>query len=226
MPNGQVLRGYPYGHESGSTGWPQWITGLKTPAPQANGQLSFGDDAPVGYRFADGFFRYMAFEKDDPNYDWVHQFDFGRDLPKTKTISQILSPLDTNLAKLDRHGAKLLLYHGWSDPAISAFGSIDYYNAVVEKAGGKTKADGFVRLFLVPGMHHCAGGPGPNSFDSLTALEQWAEQGKAPEKLIASHSTDGKVDRTRPLCPEPQVAQYTGSGSVDDAANFRCAVPK
>ena len=82
-----------------------------------------------------------------------------------------------------------------------------------------------MRLFLAPGMGHCGGGEGPNVFDKVGALERWVEQGKAPDTLIASHSTDGKVDRTRPLCPYPQVARYKGTGSIDDAANFVCRVP-
>jgi feruloyl esterase len=93
---------------------------------------------------------------------------------------------------------------------------------VVKKSGGKQKADDFVRLFLAPGMHHCRGGPGPDDFDTLTALERWVEKGEAPAKLVASKSIDGKVVRTRPLCPEPQLARYVGKGSIDDAANFRC----
>jgi feruloyl esterase len=76
---------------------------------------------------------------------------------------------------------------------------------------------------MVPGMTHCGGGPGPNTFDSISAIEQWVEKGKAPEQMIASHSADGKVDRTRPVCAYPQVAKYKGSGSIDDAMNFACA---
>ena len=76
---------------------------------------------------------------------------------------------------------------------------------------------------MAPGMGHCGGGPGPNQFDALTALEQWVEKGVAPDKLLATHSTNGKVDRTRPLCPYPQVARYKGTGSIDEAANFTCA---
>ena len=88
--------------------------------------------------------------------------------------------------------------------------------------GGLDKTRDFYRLFMAPGMGHCSGGPGPNQFDALTALEQWVEKGVAPDKLIASHSTNGKVDRTRPLCLYPQVARYKGTGSIDEAANFAC----
>ena len=92
----------------------------------------------------------------------------------------------------------------------------------MEALGGADKVHGSYRLFMAPGMGHCGGGEGPNTFDMVTALEQWVEQGKAPDRVIASHSTAGKVDRTRPLCPYPQVAAYTGTGSTDEAANFVC----
>lgn len=220
LPNGQILRGYPPGHEAGNTGWPQWITGRAMPAKQADGRYTFaGEGMPAGFRFADGFFRFMVFN--DPSYDW-YQFDVNRDLAKTETIAAILSPLDANLKAFGKSGKKLLLYHGWADPGITAYGTLDYYNQVVAAVGDKKKADDFIRLFLAPGMHHCAGGPGPNSFDAIAALEQWVEKGIAPDKLIATRSVDGKVVRSRPLCPEPQVAKYIGSGSIDAAENFRC----
>jgi feruloyl esterase len=225
LPDGGKLSGMPVGHEAGRTGWPLWISGSEPPSKQQDGSIWFSEQAaPTGFRFADGFFRYMAFEQDDPNYDW-RTFDLKRDLPKIETISAILSPIDANLKQYGKSGKKLLLYHGWADPAISAYGTIDYYNKVVTAVGGKEKADDFVRLFLAPGMHHCRGGPGPDTFDTLSAMEQWVEKGVAPAKLIASHSTDKKVDRTRPLCPEPQVAKYVGSGSIDAAENFKCEVP-
>jgi feruloyl esterase len=228
-PDGRTIHGFPVGHEGGNTGWPLWISGRTAPTARTDGKMAFdaesSTNSPTGYRFVDGFFRYMAFEKDDPSYDW-HTFDLARDLPKIKTISEILSPTNPDLSAFEKSGGKLLLYHGWADPAISAYGTLDYYNQVVAKAGGKEQADRFARLFLVPGMHHCRGGPGPDRFDSLTALEQWVEKGMAPTRLIATKSTDGKVERTRPLCPEPEVARYVGSGSIDDAANFRCESPR
>jgi feruloyl esterase len=91
--------------------------------------------------------------------------------------------------------------------------------------GGASKVSGSYRLFMVPGMGHCRGGDGTDTFDAMKALEQWVEQGKAPEQLAASRIRNGAVDRTRPLCPYPQVASYKGSGSIDDAANFSCKLP-
>ena len=84
--------------------------------------------------------------------------------------------------------------------------------------------DGY-RLFMVPGMGHCSGGEGPNTFDMVAALEEWVEHGRAPDRIIASHLAKGTVDRTRPLCPFPQTAEYTGAGSINDAANFVCRAP-
>jgi feruloyl esterase len=94
------------------------------------------------------------------------------------------------------------------------------------RAEAEKSAQEFVRLFMAPGMLHCGNGPGPNTFDMLTALENWVEKGIAPESVIASHATDGVVDRTRPLCVYPKVAVYTGSGSTNDYANFRCQLPR
>ena len=91
--------------------------------------------------------------------------------------------------------------------------------------GGDAKTMDHIRLFLEPGMGHCGGGEGPNVFDKVGTLERWVEQGKAPEKIVASHSKDGKVDRTRPLCPYPETARYKGTGSIDDAASFACQSP-
>jgi feruloyl esterase len=108
---------------------------------------------------------------------------------------------------------------------ISPGASIQYYTRVAEAMGGASKIDDSYRLFMLPGMAHCRGGNGPNTFDALTALEQWVEQGKAPERIEASLARDGTVIRTRPLCPYPQQAVYSGSGSTDEAANFVCKAP-
>ena len=142
------------------------------------------------------------------------------DLPE----NLVMNAADPNMKPFFSHGGKLLLYHGWSDPNVPTVNTIKYYNSVVDNLG-PSKASGNVRLFVAPGMGHCGGGDGPNVFDKVGALEQWVEQGKAPQTLNASHMTDGKVDRTRPLCPYPQVAKYDGTGSIDDAANFVCRVP-
>jgi feruloyl esterase len=121
-------------------------------------------------------------------------------------------------------GGKLLIYQGWADMNVAPKSTVAYYDNVIKTIGQK-QVDESVRLFFAPGMAHCGGGEGPNVFDALTPLEQWREEGKAPSSILATHSTNGKVDRSRTLCPFPQVAKYKGTGSIDDAANFVCAQP-
>ncbi len=116
------------------------------------------------------------------------------------------------------------MYHGWADPLLSPYNSIAYYRAV-QGALGAGPTDRFLRLFMIPGMGHCQGGPGTDKFDGLAAIQAWVEQGHAPSQLLASHMTKGVADRSRPLCPYPQVARYQGKGSTDDAASFRCVRP-
>lgn len=165
-------------------------------------------------------YKYVVFK--DPNWDW-RTFNFDSDINRSEQPDNtVMNSTDPNLKTFFGHQGKLLLYHGWSDPNISALSTIQYYNSVVDTMGGAAKTSDNIRLFLVPGMGHCGGGEGPNVFDKVDAMEQWVEQAKAPEQMIASHSTAGKVDRTRPLCPYPQIAQYKGSGSIDDAKNFVC----
>jgi feruloyl esterase len=185
--------------------------------------------------------RYFVF--DDPNWDFK-SWDYEKDMPKVEDakIQAIMDSSSTNLNSFRQHGDKLILYQGWGDEAISPLNTIRYYKSVVAKATGDksaatakedgkfdeavAKAGDFARLFMVPGMDHCFGGPGPNVFDSLSALASWVENKQAPAEIIATHSTKGTADRTRPLCPYPQTAQYSGSGSIDDAANFSCKMPK
>jgi feruloyl esterase len=169
------------------------------------------------------YFKYVVFE--NPNWDW-RTFNLESDAALADKIGNgTLNAVNPDLSALKQHGGKLLMYHGWSDERFSALSTINYYKSVLDKMGSGSQTAGWLRLFLAPGMAHCGGGEGPNTFDAVTALEQWVEHGKAPDRIIASHGTDGKVDRTRPLCPYPQVAKYSGSGSIDDAANFVCRAP-
>ncbi len=170
-----------------------------------------------------GQFKYIVFE--DPNWDW-RNFDAKTDVTRAvNAYGGIINANDPNLKPFRFHGGKLLTYQGWADTTIPSRASIAYYEAVQETMGGVAKTQDWYRLFMVPGMGHCGGGDGPNTFDMLTALEQWVEKGKAPEQVIAAHLTAGKVDRTRPLCPYPQVARYKGTGSIDEAENFACRMP-
>jgi feruloyl esterase len=141
-----------------------------------------------------------------------------------------MNATDPNLTEFRQRGGKLLQYHGWNDQLISAQNSIDYYDSVLahfgrdrkEHARALSDVQSFYRLYMAPGMAHCSGGTGPNSFDMQTAIELWVETGKAPEEIVATHSINGVVDRSRPLCPYPTVAVYKGKGDTNDAANFVC----
>jgi feruloyl esterase len=164
-------------------------------------------------------FRYVVYQ--DPNWDW-RTFDLDRDADKAHAIDQEVDEMDPHLAAFANHGGKLLLYHGWADQQVAPGSTIDFYQSVRGLSPDPKQADGWVRLFMAPGMAHCAGGEGPDSFDSLSVMEQWVEHGKAPERIIAAHRTAGQVDRTRPLCPYPQIARYKGTGSIDEATNFTC----
>jgi|RhiMethySRZTD1v2_1073278.scaffolds.fasta_scaffold08911_5 tannase/feruloyl esterase len=168
-------------------------------------------------------YRYVVFK--DPNWDWK-TFNFDTDVERgDRPENLIMNATNPDMKAFFARGGKLLLYHGWSDPNVPAVNTIKYYTSVVQTMGGAAKASNSVRLFLAPGMGHCGGGEGPNTFDKVAPLERWVEHGEAPSSLRASHADEGKIDRTRPLCPYPQMAAYKGAGSIDDAANFVCRAP-
>jgi len=171
--------------------------------------------------FAIGYdmFKFVVFR----NLAWDFKtFNFDSDSALTEKVSaEILNATNPDLSKFTAHG-KLIQYHGWSDPQIAPGNSTLYYKSVLDAMGGAAKVQDAYRLFMVPGMGHCNGGDGASTFDMLSALEQWVEAGKAPDQIAASRVRGGKTDRTRPLCPYPQLATYKGTGSTDDAVNFAC----
>jgi Tannase and feruloyl esterase len=221
----EISPGFSPGVESVPANWPTWITGGGAGQPA------------IGAFFANAFFADMVFE--NPKWDFrTLNFDSDVKLTDDKT-APILNSTDPNLAGFKAHGGKLIQYHGWGDSAIPPRDSVEYYESVQQKMGA---TQGFYRLFMVPGMSHCGGGPGANVFgnngavpeedaahDVVLALDSWVEKGVAPDKIIATGFVDANpskgVAMTRPLCPYPQDAHYTGTGDTNDAANFVCKAP-
>lgn len=218
-----IFPGYAPGTEAEPGGWRTWVVGTE---PQNSLMYSFGTQ----------FFKYMVFS--DTYWDF-RGFNLEQD---TRTADQklaaILNATDPNLGPFQARGGKLILYHGWGDAAIAPANAIDYYSSLLAKMG-EAKVQQFVRLFMVPGMQHCAGGSAPNSFgqDGLSTddpennisvlIERWVEQDAAPSRIVAvKRAIDGdansRVVRSRPVCAYPVVAAYKGSGSADDAGNFLC----
>lgn len=214
------------GAEDGREGWAKWVSGNDVGSSQ-----SF---------FSQSFYANFIYDRQD----WsVKEFDFDRDYKlATEKTASALNSTNTDLAPFVSRGGKLILYHGWNDPAIPALMTVDYYAGVVEKIG-QDKAANALRLYMVPGMQHCAGGPGATEFgqgvgargdatrDVFTALEEWVEKGSAPGVLTATKSAGEGAARTvvmsRPLCPYPQVAKYDGKGDAMKASSFACvAGPK
>ena len=183
------------------------------------GWQTMGGPQPLG--LGTDLFKYVVFK--DPNWDYK-SFNWDTDLDLTRKASADMDAMNPDLKGFFAHNGKMIQYHGWADPQISPGSSVDYYNSVLEKMGGSGKVTPNYRLFLVPGMAHCGGGDGTSTFDMLAALQNWVETKKAPDQILASRVRNGQTDRTRPLCPYPQVAVYKGTGSTDDAANFSCKV--
>jgi feruloyl esterase len=178
---------------------------------------------PQPFEIGLDLFKYVVFK--NPEWDY-RTFNFDSDLDLTaKAERGILNASDPDLRPFFRRGGKLIQYHGWSDPQIAPGISVEYYKAVLSSSQNSSAVSESYRLFMVPGMAHCSGGDGVSTFDALSALETWVEHGKAPNQIQATRVGNGRVERSRPLCPYPQVARYKGAGDPNDAANFVCQAP-
>ncbi|NYE26487.1 tannase/feruloyl esterase family alpha/beta hydrolase [Pigmentiphaga litoralis] len=193
----QVYPGWPVGSESG------WASYWGTTEPTR----------------AD-YWRYWVFN--DPNWNWwTFDFDQGMATART-TVGPLVDQLSTDVSAFKARGGKLLVYNGWADPVVNPIDTIAYFDRLAQAQGSPAQVASFARLFLVPGMGHCGGGTGTSTVDWLTALDTWVESGVAPDALPASRVANQVVNRTRPICAYPKEAKYSGTGSIDDAANFTC----
>jgi hypothetical protein len=202
---------WPYDSGIAGEGWRAWILGSeKMPSintlifpPAINGMALAGKQPPID----------------------IFHFDFDHDAARlNKAAATSLNSDSTNLAPFRKRGSKLILYTGMSDPVFSANDLIRYYKDVMRTSGGEKETFAFARLYLLPGVNHCGGGPGLDSFDSLTAMERWVEEGVAPEHMIAKGSAF--PGRTRPMCPYPLRPIYNGWGNIENAASFACGKTK
>jgi Tannase and feruloyl esterase len=208
-----IYPGFPPGSEGLPQNWDFWITGPKA------AQSQFGSQFFGGFVVA------------DPKWDF-RTFDFDRDVARTDAeLGPTINSNNPDLKAFAARGGKLILFQGWADAAITPWGTIQYYRDIQQKMR-PDQARRFVRLFMAPGMMHCAGGPGPNTFDAVAAIEQWREKNQAPETLIAARYANptaalagkplGEPLSTRPLCAYPKVAHWIGKGSPDEAQNYVC----
>jgi feruloyl esterase len=190
-----------------------WLNLIVSPQPSAK---------PADFNLAEGTMRYLALKPPQPEYDFK-TFDFDRDIHLLDDWGKLADAKNTDLSKFRSRGGKLLMTYGWADSILEPMMGVNYYEQVLAKNGPETTK--FFRLFMVPGMAHCGGGIGPDRNDAMTAMIDWVEKGSAPSSIVASRVVNNQVVRTRPLCPYPQVARYSGQGSIDDAANFKCVAP-
>jgi Tannase and feruloyl esterase len=203
--------------------WGSWIVGQ-------------GPGSGSGLQYVQNYYRYMVTE--DPKWN-ILTADVSASLQQaTQKTAAALDATNPDLSRFRARGGKLIMYHGWNDPAISPWNSIAYYHDV-QKAVGEQETAGFLHLYMVPGMEHCVGGPGPAAFGQFgipttggpkygvfDALVDWTEKDVPSGQIIATKfSPDAKVLMTRPLCPYPQLARYKGTGDTNDAANFACSKP-
>ena len=209
MPGSEGVISNLFGGGSGSG----WLNVIVATRPGAK---------PADFNLAEGTMRYLVPTPPKPDYDY-QIFDFDRDIHLLDYWSTQADAKNADLSKFRKHGGKLIMTYGWADSILQPLMGVNYYEQALARNGPDTQE--FFRLFMAPGMAHCGGGVGPDRHDSMTAVIDWVEKGKRPDSMLASRVVDDQVVRTRPLCPFPQVARYSGEGSIDEAANFRCVAP-
>jgi hypothetical protein len=203
---------WPWDAGISGTDWRNWKLGSSATGTPDSRFVTLIENA-IAYEFLTPF---------DPTFS-IFKFNFDTDPVRLETYSAIYDTYrTTDLTAFTSRGGKLMFFHGGSDPIFSANDTVNYYNRLVTTAGGMDKAQAYSRLFVVPGMNHCSGGPATDAYDGLAALVNWVEKGQAPDRITAQGSSASLASVKRPLCPYPKHAQYKGSGDTNDEANFIC----
>jgi feruloyl esterase len=206
---GEIYPGQPFGGEGQPAGWSAWIVG-------PNPQLAALKQPSLRFAFGTGIFKYLVFN----NPDWDYStYEFANWKKDTAVAATFLNATNPNIDAFKAKGHKLILWHGWADPALTPLASIRYQDQV---RAHDAKSDEYFRMFLLPGVLHCGGGAGPDAVDWTAVMDAWVEKGTAPDRVVARKMANGGVVRSRPLCVYPQHAEYKGAGSTDDEASFVC----
>ncbi|MBN1833334.1 MAG: tannase/feruloyl esterase family alpha/beta hydrolase [Deltaproteobacteria bacterium] len=209
MPGSETVMPSLFGGGSGS-GWMNVIV---------SAQPGF---KPADFSLAEETMRYLVHKPPKPDYD-CSTFDFDRDIHLLDEWGKLADAKNPDLSGFRKLGGKLIMTYGWSDSILQPMMGVNYYEQAMIENGPDTTD--FLRLFMIPGMAHCGGGVCPDQHDPMTAIINWVEKGEAPERILARQIVEGEITRTRPLCPYPKVARYSGEGSIDDAKSFQCVEP-
>jgi feruloyl esterase len=204
--NEEIYPGFPYGCESENGGWNPWIVG--------SAEWSQVSKVPsLHYAFGTEMFKYLIFQ----NPDWEYNtYDLSNFFKETRYASSYLDATSTNYTDFMEMGGKMIIYHGWNDPALSAFATVKHYEAA---KSADQDIEAYIRLFLLPGVLHCGGGPGPDQTDWLGLVSDWVENGRAPERVILTKQQDHK-EISRPVYPYPGISVYNGMGDPDQEGSF------
>lgn len=202
---------------TGVSMWPGFPVGSEQPV-SGGGWAQHGTSGGQPFNTASLFFRIGVLEQ--PSFD-LKLMDFHQTVQRADQLfGDVINSISTDIRPFTGRGGKLLMYHGWVDPLIAPQNSINYYETLVAQAQSRGQVEESTRLFMVPGMGHCSGGPGATAFDSLDVLDAWVERGQAPARIEARSTTTPIF--SRPLCPYPQTAEYAGTGERTLASNWRC----
>ncbi len=202
----EVYPALPFGLEAEATGWDLWITGTSP----------FMENGPsLTYQFGTSLFKYMVYNNPDWDYS---KYDFKNFFKETKYASAFLDATQTDYSGFKNQEGKMIIYHGWNDPCFSAYSTIDHYEQALKK---DQELPSYMKLFLLPGILHCGGGPGPGEIDWMKQIRDWVEKGKAPDSILVSRIENGKTTMTRPVYAYPKKAVYKGNGDPNSEKSFK-----